>query len=90
MALTSLWGTANAGLLDPIISGNYVSKWGIVNGTLLEPLSYINSAWGAINSTLSDPYKTGAIPSVYNQTSQTWVTVQPVRWDTLTNQWISQ
>lgn len=65
-----------------------VSQWGRVNATLINPLELIGSRWGVANVTLAATYTTGAVPSVYDQTTNTWVTVQPVRWDEASQQWI--
>jgi hypothetical protein len=90
MALASNWGTLNATLNDPVFTTTLASQWGTINGVLLEPLDYISSVWGTFNVTVTNPYTVGGIPSVYDQNSHSWVTVQPVRWDASTNQWKPQ
>jgi len=64
-----------------------ISSWGTANATLLEPLSYIDSNWGTVSTTLDAAFSSGAVPSVYNQNTQTWVTAQPMLWNHEIQEW---
>lgn len=66
------------------------SLWGTATASLLAPLGYISSAWGTATVTVIDPYTVGAIPTVFDQTTQTWITVQPMVWDEALQQWKPQ
>ena len=66
------------------------TTWGTANVSLTSLLPPLSSLWGTAVITLDPPYISGGVPSWYNPSTQSWETVQPVRWDEATQKWVDQ